>query len=222
MLIYVALFLLSLLSLAAVTGASDPEPSPTTTSMYLWGIHSDKTILGSIMDNDETAITYYLTCPPEVPSFTCGFGPGITAVANIDDTYTWWGGRGGYGGQYGSAVCTYGSDTDLQRTVTIGDSEHGTMHYHAVTVTAGSITGEMETSSAAVEPTSNCAGQGAEEGEFTTGSEGAEETEESAPRPTGGAGRVMGRDGVVVGGAAAVIACMGAANKMVVDWTWSV
>jgi hypothetical protein len=52
MLIDVISFIPPMLPLAAVAGAQkDPEPTPTTTSMYLWGIHSDKTILGSIMDN---------------------------------------------------------------------------------------------------------------------------------------------------------------------------
>jgi hypothetical protein len=87
------------------------------------------------------------------------------------------------------------------------------MQYHAVTVTAGSITGEMETSSSTVEPTPRWAVQESEStGTGSSRSEVAEETEEFEPeaRPTEGVGRVMRHDGVVVGGAAAVIAFIGA------------
>jgi hypothetical protein len=114
-----------------------------------------------------------------------------------------------------SAVCTYGNDADLQHTVTIGDAEYGTMHYHAVTVTAGRITGEMQTSSATAESTPTWALQTESTGTGSSGSGVAEGTEESGSeaRPTGGVDRVMRGGGlsIVMGGMAAVVAFMGAA-----------
>ncbi|KAL4882979.1 hypothetical protein BJY04DRAFT_185512 [Aspergillus karnatakaensis] len=135
----------SLLALFRLAATED-----TVTSMYLWGLHTTKTILGSIIDNDATAITYYLTCPAEEPSFSCGFGPGITAI-DAGDTYTWWGGRGGYGGQNGdgtiactpttmhSAVCAMTTAGIVDDNITIANI----WTWHSVTVTAGSTTGSM-------------------------------------------------------------------------------
>jgi hypothetical protein len=112
-----------------------------------------------------------------------------------------------------TAVCTYGSNADFQHTITIGDEEYATMQYHIVTVTAGSITGEMETPSETVQPTLTWALQTESTGRGSSGSGVAEETEDtgSEPRLTGGLGRVMRRDRLVVGCAAVVVAFMGTA-----------
>lgn len=70
----------TILMLAALASGAYAADATSTIDVLLPMLNSQTAIMGSVMAVDATATTFYLTCPTDASSLTCGLGDGVELV----------------------------------------------------------------------------------------------------------------------------------------------
>ncbi|KAB8071866.1 hypothetical protein BDV29DRAFT_159063 [Aspergillus leporis] len=194
----------------------------TVTSMFLMGLDSQN-LVASIVDNDATATTYYVTCPPATQTdddyADCGLGPGMT-VTNAAPTiimqlneepafsYTV---NCSVGGTT-AAVCTAiaGGPAANNAGTFISTLQQSEISFAPVTITGGSIKSVSATTTptTTAESGSKATGGATETSKSSTSSpgSGSSASSSSSAASTGGMPQITGDTSMLFGGAAVALA----------------
>ncbi|KAF7589580.1 Mucin-21 [Aspergillus hancockii] len=195
----------------------------TVTSMFLTGLDAQN-LVASIIGNDATATTYYVTCPPSTSSeddYDCGLGPGLTVteaapthIMELNEKPDFYYTVSCSVGGTTAAVCTEiagGPEANFPGT-TISTLRQSEIGFVPVTITAGSITSVSATATptTTAESGSKTTGGPTETSKSSTSSSASgsssSSSSSSSATSTGGMPQITGDASMLFGGAAVALA----------------